>query len=420
MRVLWFTGVELPALSGQGPTRGGWQEGLRKALEIHQPGVELGIVNFGPTGRKPLVKGNATYFTLPRRMPPGRLIRAANAWRHSSNFSTAELEAAIQMVAHFQPDLIHFYGTENSYGLIAGQVSVPSVVDLQAILHGLEPFYFTDATLQDYLRLITSRQFIKGKGPIHRWLTLQNYLGIEQRILAACHNFLGRTDWDRAVLAVLNPEGRYFHCDRVLTDGYYTMEWHPDANRQAVIYTTTSDAFFKGSLTLARAVVILKRRGWNEVKLHLAGAVANSYVGVAVTELARREGVQEDIIWLGRLSPARIGEEMESASVYVHASHMDNSPNSLCEAMLAGMPCVASFAGGAPSLVSDGVDGLLYHDRDAYMLADKLAVVLGDPALASRLGSQARRRALARHDRQAIAARTVEIYTQIAQSKRGS
>jgi hypothetical protein len=52
MRVLWFTGVQLPALTGQGLTRAGWQEGLRKALETYQPQVELGIAAFGPEPRR--------------------------------------------------------------------------------------------------------------------------------------------------------------------------------------------------------------------------------------------------------------------------------------------------------------------------------------------------------------------------------
>jgi glycosyltransferase involved in cell wall biosynthesis len=416
MRVLWFTGVELPALTGEGPTRAGWQEGLRKALETHQPQVELGIVNFGPTGRDPLVQGNATYFTIPRKSPRGTLSRAFRAWQHTV-YSADDLERAIEMVAAFKPDLVHFHGTENFYGLIADRISVPSVLSLQAILHGLQPFFFSDAGLRDYFRQITSKKFVKGGGLIHRWLTLKAYLPVEQKILHACSNYMGRTAWDRAVLAALNPQAHYYHCDEVLTEGFYTTAWRAESAKQAVIYTTTTDAFFKGSLTLAQAVVILKRRGWKHLQLRLGGAQAKSYVGAAVTELARKEGVLENIVWLGRLSPTQIGAEMLGAGVYVHASHMDNSPNSLCEAMLEGMPCVAAFAGGVPSLVTDGVDGLLYHDLDAYILADKIASVLSDPALASRLGSQARRRALARHNPQGIATRTAEIYSQVAQSQ---
>jgi len=412
MRVLWFTGVQLPALSGQGLTRGGWQEGLRQALETHQPQVELGIANFGPQARGPLTQGNATYFTLPRRSPRGRLARIATAWRHAT-FFPEDLARAAEMVARFKPDLVHFHGTENFFGLIADRIAPPSVLSLQAIIHGLLPVLLTDASRGDLLRQVLSLRFIKGEGLIHRWLTLKKYLPVEKKILRACRNYIGRTDWDRALLAAINPAARYFHCDEVLAVRFYSTEWHPRAAGRPIIYTTTTDAFFKGSLTLARAVAVLKRRGWKDVQLRLAGSEARSHVGTAMTRLAKESSLEGNITWLGRLSPEQIAQEMLDAGVYVHASHMDNSPNSLCEAMLAGMPCVAARAGGVPSLIADGVDGLLYPDRDAGLLADRITQVLADGDLAARLGAAARRRALERHDRRKIAARTAEIYGQI-------
>lgn len=63
------------------------------------------------------------------------------------------------------------------------------------------------------------------------------------------------------------------------------------------------------------------------------------------------------------------------------------------EAMAAGRPVVAFRTGGLPESIVHGETGLLvaYGDEDA--LADALAQVLSDPALAQRLGDGARRRA---------------------------
>ncbi len=416
MRVLWFTGVQFPALSRQGVTRAGWQEGLRKALETYHPEIELGIVNFGPESAGPLVQGNATYYTLPRKTPRGKLSRAAANWRHVT-YAPEDLDRAVEMVDRFQPDLVHFHGTENPYGLIAGRIRPASVLSLQAILNGLQPFQFTDAGPRDLLPLIPTRIFARGEGPLHRWWRIKKYLGVEQEIFRVCRNYIGRTGWDRAMLSNLNPAACYFHCDEALADGYYQAEWRPAPAARPVIYTTTTDAFFKGSLTLARAVAIMKSRGWKDVQLRLAGTGGRSYVGKAVTRLAKEAGLEENIVWLDRLTPEQITAEMLAAGVYVHASHMDNSPNSLCEAMLAGMPCVAAFAGGVPSLITDEVNGLLYPDRDPYLLAGKVIRLLDDRELAARLGAAARRTALERHDRRRIADRTVEIYAHVAGSR---
>jgi glycosyltransferase involved in cell wall biosynthesis len=81
-----------------------------------------------------------------------------------------------------------------------------------------------------------------------------------------------------------------------------------------------------------------------------------------------------------------------------------------------GMPCIAAHVGGVPSLIRDGMDGLLYHDRDPFILAEKIVQLLDDRALAVRLGAQARRTASERHDPEQIAERTVQIYQQVISS----
>ena len=60
MRVLWFTGVQLPAVTGEGLNRAGWQEGLRKALEDYAPEIEIVIASFGSEAYAPFTAGNAT------------------------------------------------------------------------------------------------------------------------------------------------------------------------------------------------------------------------------------------------------------------------------------------------------------------------------------------------------------------------
>ena len=101
---------------------------------------------------------------------------------------------------------------------------------------------------------------------------------------------------------------------------------------------------------------------------------------------------------LGIAPLPRLPTNWPKASVFVLPSHIENSPNALCEAMVVGTPCIAACVGGVPSLMRDGVDGLLYHDADPYALAGKIDRLLGDPALAERLGASSRERARQRHD----------------------
>ena len=79
--------------------------------------------------------------------------------------------------------------------------------------------------------------------------------------------------------------------------------------------------------------------------------------------------------------------------VFLMPSLAEGSPLALLEAMAAGLPPVAAAAGGIPDIVRDGDSGLLFPWCDAAAGADALLRVLGDPALAARLGAGARARA---------------------------
>ena len=61
------------------------------------------------------------------------------------------------------------------------------------------------------------------------------------------------------------------------------------------------------------------------------------------------------------------------------------------EAMASGTPVIASRIGGLREVVDDGVTGFLVEPGDVGALRARLAQVLGDPALAARLGRAAQR-----------------------------
>jgi len=416
MRVLWFTGVQLPALTGQGLTRAGWQESLRKALETYSPQIELGIAAFGPSSREPVIKGNSIYYTLPRIPPHGKWARFRKAWQHTS-YTQDEFNRSLAMVMEYKPDLVHFHGSENFYGLMAEKLPVPSILSVQAVINGLYPFLFVDQEYKEVLKQLATLDFVKGNGQIHRWMTLNKYRVIERRILQECKNFMGRTDWDRGQVMAYNPLAHYYHCDEAMADEYYSSMWDPDTtSEENIIFSTCSNALFKGGLTLVNSVVVLKQRGWNNIRLHLAGVDSNSEVGKRIVKVIKEQSLERNIFMLGRLDPQQIIDEMLKARVFILPSHMDNSPNSLCEALLMGMPCIASHVGGIPSLINEGVNGVLYHDRDPYMLAEKIIQVLSDRQMAVALGARARQSALVRHDRKRIAERTLEIYQMVGQA----
>ena len=101
-----------------------------------------------------------------------------------------------------------------------------------------------------------------------------------------------------------------------------------------------------------------------------------------------------------------------NAHVYVMPSAIENSPNSLCEAQILGVPTVASYCGGIPSLVEDGKTGYIYRYEEIEILAQTIVRLFAQKDIAE-LSYNERQIALARHNRQVNANRLVEIYRTI-------
>jgi len=85
-------------------------------------------------------------------------------------------------------------------------------------------------------------------------------------------------------------------------------------------------------------------------------------------------------------------------------------PNVPMEAAAMSLPVVAARVGGSTDAVVDGETGLLVEPRDASALAEALARLMNEPALAQRLGAQGRKRALADYRPEGIWQAQVDWY----------
>ena len=84
--------------------------------------------------------------------------------------------------------------------------------------------------------------------------------------------------------------------------------------------------------------------------------------------------------------------------MYVLTSLIENSPNTLGEAMILGMPCVSAYTGGASEMAIDEKECLFYRANDPKLLAWQVKRIFDDDGLAQKLGDSARKHALTTHD----------------------
>jgi glycosyltransferase involved in cell wall biosynthesis len=83
---------------------------------------------------------------------------------------------------------------------------------------------------------------------------------------------------------------------------------------------------------------------------------------------------------------------LAASDLFVLASAHEGLPVSIMEAMLAGLPVVATAVGGVPEAVDDGVTGTLVPAHDARALADALGSLVADPERRASAGAAARER----------------------------
>ena len=120
-----------------------------------------------------------------------------------------------------------------------------------------------------------------------------------------------------------------------------------------------------------------------------------------------------NIVFHGRIDAETLSELLCKSDIYVHVSHIENSPNSVCEAMMVGMPVIASYAGGTASLLEHEKEGILCQDGDPYVLAGAIIDFKQHPDKALQYASAARKRAMSRHDKESIVKELLDGYAKI-------
>ena len=164
----------------------------------------------------------------------------------------------------------------------------------------------------------------------------------------------------------------------------------------------------KGTLVLIDAAEILRKDYEDRVDFWLCGGLSDNPNALSEDEL-RSHCDGSYIQWLGYRSDVR--ELLRRASIVAFPSYYrEGVPKSLIEACASGRPIVTTNSIGCKDTVEDGVNGFLVPVRDSRALAEKLKVLIDDPALRRRMGRESRRIAERDFSLEGVVARHLEIY----------
>ena len=323
---------------------------------------------------------------------------------------------AHKVINDFKPDIIHCFGSEWPFGLIADEVDIPVVIHMQGFIN----IYSLSASMCCRNSDIYKYHHYNPAAMIHYWyrsLKSGSANRREREIMRRNKYFMGRTKWDKNIVKYYSPNAKYYHCEEAIRPEilHSKLTWKFTPRNKMRIVTISNTSSLKGNDTILRTAKLLKDFGF-DFEWRVAGNMDTFKLFESITGLRHADlGIR----LLGFINADEVAKELSEADTYVHTAIIDNSPNSLCEAQLIGCPVVSTYIGGIPQLVSHGRTGLFYPFNEPHTLAFTLMNIHGDRMLLENLSSNERAVAGKRHDEQAIMARLQEIYNDIIKSYKG-
>jgi glycosyltransferase involved in cell wall biosynthesis len=112
-------------------------------------------------------------------------------------------------------------------------------------------------------------------------------------------------------------------------------------------------------------------------------------------------------------SRSDVADLLAASDALLLASRSEGMPGCVIEAGMAGLPVVSYAVAGVPEVVVDGMTGFTVAPGDLHTLAHRIATLLGDPDLRSRLGEAARDRCERTFGISAIASRYLAVYEEV-------
>lgn len=414
IKVLWFTNTPANACDflKVGPSGGGWLKSLDKIL---QKKVELHVAFYYPRSDKSFRYLETCYHPI---IPNNWKANVLKGLITTHITDKEDINKYLEIIEKVKPDIIHINGTENPFACIIPVIEIPVVTSLQGCMtvysykfdsgyskkNLLKSNKIGDFTIAEILR---HKSFLKIKKEFKR-------MAIRERSnLLNTKYIIGRTSWDKRISRVLSPKSLYFHGDEILRDKFYERSWSPRQSNKLIVHTTSGNSPYKGFETICESLNLLNSISAFETEWRVAGIKSNDSIVRVTKDRLRSKFPRKGLVLLGEITEEHIFDCLAESTVYVSPSHIENSSNSLCEALLIGIPCIATYAGGTGSLMRDGEDGVLIQDGDPWAMAGAILEIFGNPEKAISLGRKARERALLRHDPERIVNELIEVYKMI-------
>ena len=417
MNILWITNITFPEaqqlLKGGGKlnSTGGWMLGAAESI-VEQPDVKLYVASIRRDVKKLIrLEGEKiTYYILPTGL----------LGTHRENRSLEPLWRRIKQET--QPDVIHLHGTELTHGFAFLEACGADhfCVSIQGLLSAYY-YYYYGITRWEAICSMTLNSLFKG-GILCGARSFQRRSEIERNIIRKTHHIIGRTSWDKDRTWAINPNATYHFGEETLRKEFYCGEvWNYEKCNKHTIFLSQAGYPVKGLHMVLRALPLVQKF-YPDTKVRIAGkSICNaknwltrmklSNYGNFIYKMIGKFNLRNAVSFTGPLDAEGMKREYLSCNVFICPSTIENSPNSLGEAQILGVPVLASYVGGIPDMMR-GDESHLYRFEEVEMLASKICEIFAAESNQPQLEIM-RKNAAIRHNPEKNAFALMETYRQI-------
>ncbi len=425
IRVLWLCNIMLPAYAkAHGlsfSVREGWLTGCLSRIvkaEKSERTIELGVCFPAEgdiaTSREDI--DGVLYYGFSENLD------------HPETYDGSVEKRFHAILDDFKPDIVHIFGTEYPHSLaMLRAFGNPSrtLLGIQGICGRIAEEYMAEIPVE-VQNSATFRDKLKEDSILQQQEKFRMRGEHEKEAILLTGNITGRTEFDKNETAKINPEARYFKMNETMRPIFYEGKWDEKNVETHSIFLSQGDYPLKGFHFMLMAMPIILEK-YPDAHLYVAGNniigkgkskypyfLRASAYGKYIKSLIAKNKLKKKVTMLGMLDEAGMKTQLLSSNVFVCPSVVENSPNTLAEAMLLGVPVVAANVGGIPSVMQANKDGLLFERANVEKLAESVLQIFDEPVIAGVYGDNARMHAKATHDPDANYKRLLEIYSEIA------
>ena len=394
MKVLWLAGNPGLYTSDNAYNGGGWIASLQLEVLKYKCKVQLEVAFPWHSNFEEEYNG-IKYYGIKK------MLHSFLNYKTKQNNEYNRIKEIIELS---KPDLIHVFGTELSYGMVCQMTNIPVIIHIQGILSSIKEFWLpANFSWKEYI-LTNPRGFTT-------YINLKRAITREKMMLKKCKYLMGRTEWDQTTASVLSPNSKYYICNEMLRPIIYnsTKIWTHQIREKKIIVSIISSTTYKGSDIILKTSRILKNHLYNNFEWHVYG-INNLNFAKKITGIDPKN---VNVKACGIITAEQLISTVINSDVFVHPSYIENSPNTICEAQLLGIPIIATNVGGVSSIITNNSDGILVPSHDIYMIAGKLLFLFNNHEEAIKLGENARQTALSRHSPKKIVTELLNIYNQM-------